>query len=183
MFTLYMSKTHDTDFKAEGSLRLGLKVYFTKFSSIDSGIKGDISLSLKAGAKNLPLPCPTGTKCSLKKKFSLLKLPSGELIDFKDTDDILNMLFFTQEVEVGAKWDDVTSWFSKPDLLQLSPISDPQVGSKLILGALRHMATSNISLPSKLELKSYLRSSSGLQTDLGCFASYGNIQHQLAFQA
>ena len=58
MFTLSMSKTHDKDFKAEGSLTFGLKVYFTKFSSIDSGIKGDLSLSLQAGAKNLPLPCP-----------------------------------------------------------------------------------------------------------------------------
>ena len=95
------------------------------------------------------------TKCSLKKKFSLLKVPSGDVIDFEDTDDILNTLVFTQEVEVGAKWDDVTSWFSKlkPGLFQL-PNSDPQVGSELILGALRHMATSNISLPSKLELNS-----------------------------
>ena len=152
MFTLYMGKTHDTDFKAPGSLSFGVKVYFTKFSSIDSGIKG--GASLKAGAKNLPLPCPPGTKCSLKKKFSLLKLPSGELIDFTDTDDILDMLVYTQEVEVAAKWEDVTSWFSKkPDPIP-DGIPDPQAGSELVMGALRHIATSHISLPSKLELNS-----------------------------
>ena len=156
MFTFKIGKTHKTDFTAEGSLSLGLKVYSMKFSSIDSGIKGGLSLSLKAGAKNLPKPwpCPTKVKCSLKKKFSLLKLPSGELIDFTDTDDILDMLVYTQEVEVAAKWEDVTSWFSKkPDPIP-DGIPDPQAGSELIMGALRHIATSNISLPSKLELNS-----------------------------
>ena len=156
MFTFKIGKTHKTDFTAEGSLSLGLKVYSMKFSSIDSGIKGGLSLSLKAGAKNLPKPwpCPTKVKCSLKKKFSLLKVPSGELIDFTDTDDILDMLVYTQEVEVAAKWEDVTSWFSKkPDPIP-DGIPDPQAGSELVMGALRHIATSNISLPSKLELNS-----------------------------
>ena len=141
---------------SQQKVRLGLKVYSMKFSSIDSGIKGGLSLSLKAGAKNLPKPwpCPTKVKCSLKKKFSLLKLPSGELIDFTDTDDILDMLVYTQEVEVAATWEDVTSWFSKkPDPIP-DGIPDPQAGSELIMGALRHIATSNISLPSKLELNS-----------------------------
>lgn len=150
MFTFSRDKIHDKDFKAEGSLALSFKAHFTKFSNIgDSGIKGAINLGVKAGGKNLPWPCPVGTKCGVKKKFSLLKIPSGEFIDLTDTDDILETLVYTQEVELSAKWNDVTSWFRTEGLVQNS--ADPKVGSKLVLDALRHMAASNISLPSKVE--------------------------------
>ena len=138
MFT-FGQKEAKEDFKAEGSLAVSIKVYAKEFSAFsDSQIEGAVSFDLKGAAKNMPLPCPPDVKCALKRKYSLLKLPSGELIDFTDTDDILNMLLYTQEVEFSAKYETVSDWFSSSD------------GPKMVLAALSHLAESD--MPSLSEM-------------------------------
>ena len=155
MFT-FGQKESDKEFKAEGGLALTIKVYFKEFSAFsDSQIKGTASFDVKAAGKNLPF-CPPKVKCALKRKFSLLKMPSGELIDFTDTDDILNTLLYTQEVEASAKWEDVKEWFS---LQQNFSSSD---GPKMVLAALSHLAESD--MPSLSEMPE-VPDSGALQVD------------------
>ena len=84
-----------------------------------------------------------GGRCS-NQGFSLLKIPSGELIELSDTDDLLNMLVYQQELEFAGKYDDVSGWFTSSGLLQGDFRSDPHLPTRLVLGALHHLAASEI---------------------------------------
>ncbi|CAJ1439608.1 unnamed protein product [Effrenium voratum] len=136
-----------TDFSASGGLALSAKAFFTQFSSFTGPYSGSVNLGLKVAAKNLPLPCPPEVKCSAKRSFSLLKIPSGELIELSDTDDLLNMLVYQQELEFAGKYDDVSGWFTSSGLLQGDFRSDPHLPTRLVLGALHHLAASEIQVP------------------------------------